>query len=403
MLKLAILAIAIISAASVLDPMTPKNLATTRTLQVVRALSLSATPYLMTQMGSRASASSLGPHQSLLPSEAYTSLGDLRMTRVLNGMWQVSGAHGFDPNRDDSVAAMAKCASEGFTTFDLADIYGPAETYVGDFSSGRKSSSLSEECQFFTKWVPRPGPMDQRTVNDAIDRSLRRMKREQLDLLQFHWWEYDNKYYYDAMAGLMNLRDSATPKIRNIGLTNFDTKHMVDLMDQEAPIVSNQISFSVVDTRPLREMVPASIERNVKLLCYGTLLGGFISDKWLDKPAPDPSTLTNVSLRKYLPWIYFWGGWDLFQELLRVLRSIADKHAVSISNVAVRWVLQQKAVGGAIVGVRLGYSDHVKDNLRLFSFSLDDDDLDQINAVSKKSRDLYSVFGDCGGEYRRRA
>ena len=372
-------------------------------MQLVRTLSISASPYLLSQLKSAANAAALGPSQSLLPGEAYTSLGDMRMSRVLNGMWQVSGAHGFDPNRDDSVAAMARCASEGFTTFDLADIYGPAESYVGEFCSGPKASSFRQECQFFTKWVPRPGPVDQQTVTAAIDRSLRRMKKEQLDLLQFHWWEYDNKYYYDAMAGLMNLRDSATPKIRNIGLTNFDTEHMVDLIEQDAPIVSNQISFSVLDTRPLKKMVPASLEKNVKLLCYGTLLGGFLSEKWLDKPAPDVNSLTNVSLRKYLPWIYYWGGWELFQELLRALKSIADKHSVSIANVAVRWVLQQKAVGGAIVGIRLGYTEHVKDNQRLFSFALDDEDLERINAVNKNSRDLYAVFGDCGGEYRRRA
>ena len=398
-----LLALALTSASADINPSTPRYLASSRAMQLARALSISASPYLLSQLSSEANAAALGPHQDLLPGEAYTSLGDLRMSRVLNGMWQVSGAHGFDPNRDDSVAAMTKCASDGFTTFDLADIYGPAESYVGEFCSGPKSSSLSQECQFFTKWVPRPGPVDQQTVTAAIDRSLRRMRKEQLDLLQFHWWEYDNKYYYDAMAGLMNLRDAATPKIRNIGLTNFDTEHMLDLIEQDAPIVSNQVSFSVLDTRPLRQMVPASLQKNVKLLCYGTLLGGFLSDKWLNKPAPDPNALTNVSLRKYLPWIYFWGGWELFQELLRTLKSIAEKHSVSISNVAVRWVLQQEAVGGAIVGIRLGYSDHVKDNLRLFSFALDDEDLERINAVTKKSRDLYAVFGDCGGEYRRRA
>jgi aryl-alcohol dehydrogenase-like predicted oxidoreductase len=207
-----------------------------------------------------------------LPDAAYTSLGDLRMCRVLNGMWQVSGAHGYESSRAESVAAMTKCAYEGFTTFDAADIYGPAEDYIGAFSQGTTSSAISKDCQFFTKWVPRPTEITQSITNAAIDHSLMRMKKEQIDLLQFHWWDYENKYYYNAMSSLMHLRDSATPKIKNIGLTNFDTKHMVDLIEQDAPIVSNQVSFSILDSRPLKLMVPACLEKNVKLLCYGEIL-----------------------------------------------------------------------------------------------------------------------------------
>ena len=66
----------------------------------------------------------------------------------------------------------------------------------------------------------------------------------------------------------------------------------------------------------------------------------------------------------------------------------------------VRWVLDQQAVGGAIVGVRLGFREHIKDNKKTFSFTLDDDDLGAIAAVQNKSRDLLTVYGDCGQEYR---
>lgn len=137
-----------------------------------------------------------------------------------------------------------------------------------------------------------------------------------------------------------------------------------------------------------------------------------MSNDWLDKPEPSPTdggnsaaVFNNVSLRKYLPWIKIWGGWELFQELLHVLSDIANKHSVSISNVAVRWVLDQPQVGGTIVGARLGYRDHIQETIKVFSFKLDDDDLQQIKAIQEKSkktgRTLYKVFGDCGGEYRR--
>ena len=68
----------------------------------------------------------------------------------------------------------------------------------------------------------------------------------------------------------------------------------------------------------------------------------------------------------------------------------------------VRWVLDQPAVGGAIVGVRLGLKEHLEDNKKVFSFALDSDDKAAIAAVQGKSKDLMTVFGDCGGEYRFR-
>ena len=336
-----------------------------------------------------------------MPNSAYTTLGEgTKMCRILNGMWQTSGYHGYEPNKENAVAAMSKCANEGYSTFDLADIYGPAEDYVGSFCKGRLASPLAKDCQFFTKWVPRPQEITRKIVTENIDKSLSRMKSERLDLLQFHWWDYNNKYYYNAMAELMHLQQD--DKILNIGLTNFDTDHMVDLIEQNVPIVSNQVAFSVLDTRPLQKMVIASEEKGVKLLVYGSLLGGFLSSEWLGKPAPSMDSLTNVSLRKYLPWIYYWGGWTLFQELLLVLNTIAQKHSVSLSNVALKWVLDQPAVGGAIVGVRLGLKDHLSDNLNVFNLSLDGDDLAAIEAVQKKSKNLINVFGDCGGEYRKR-
>lgn len=79
---------------------------------------------------------------------------------------------------------------------------------------------------------------------------------------------------------------------------------------------------------------------------------------------------------------------------------IADKHQVSISNVAVRYILDKPAVGGVIVGARLSISEHLANNVKVFSFALDGDDLKQIDAISQKLQDLYRIIGDCGDEYR---
>lgn len=183
---------------------------------------------------------------------AYTVLGDrykmgdsneepLMCCKVLTGMWQVSGAHGYLPNKYDAVAKMTAIADSGFTTFDAADIYGPAEEFIGEFTRGNLASpSLARECQFFTKWVPQPSVrVTKQAVDESIAKSLRHMRADRIDLLQFHWWEYDNKQYLEAVDQLMRVQQEQ--KIRHIGLTNFDTTHMSELVEEGAPIVSNQV------------------------------------------------------------------------------------------------------------------------------------------------------------------
>lgn len=338
---------------------------------------------------------------TLPPSSRLQFTPDLNICRILNGMWQVSGAHG----RIDSTAAiqtMFKYVDAGFTTWDLADHYGPAEDLIGEFRRqliATRGQEALDNLQAFTKWVPRPGKMTRKLVEDNINISLRRMDVESLDLMQFHWWEYRDKNYLDALKYMAELQ--AEGKIKHLALTNFDTEHLQIITAAGIKIVSNQVQFSLVDRRPEVNMVQFCQQHDIKLFTYGSVCGGFLSEKYLGKPEPRTFDLTTVSLKKYKQMIDTWGGWKLFQELLSTLKSIADKHRVSISNVAVRYILDKPSVGGVIVGARLGISEHIEDNGKVFSLSLDEADLKQIDTVSSKSRDLYQIIGDCGDEYRR--
>jgi aryl-alcohol dehydrogenase-like predicted oxidoreductase len=95
-----------------------------------------------------------------------------------------------------------------------------------------------------------------------------------------------------------------------------------------------------------------------------------------------------------------WGGWNLFQELLVNLNRIAQKHGVSIANVATRYILDKPGVGGVIIGVRLGIADHISNNLQVFNLTLDKSDINDIENVCIKSDNLFEKIGDCGDEYR---
>ena len=326
---------------------------------------------------------------------------DLPICRILNGMWQVSGAHGaIDP--EAAIASMFGYIDAGFTTWDLADHYGPAEDFVGEFrrrlASDRGGEAVSG-IQAFTKWVPRPGPMTRQVVESNIDVSRRRMGVEKLDLLQFHWWDYRDGAYLEALTHLSDLRDEG--KIQELALTNFDTQRMQEISDHGIRVVSNQVQYSLIDRRPEVAMAGFCQSHGASLLAYGTLCGGLLSDMYLGHAEPTTAVLNTASLRKYKQMIDAWGGWSLFQQLLTALRAVADKYNASIANVAVRYVLDRPSVAGVIIGARLGVAEHIEENAQVFRIRLGAEDVEAIEHVLAQSRDLYQIIGDCGDEYRR--
>jgi aryl-alcohol dehydrogenase-like predicted oxidoreductase len=331
----------------------------------------------------------------------YQLAPDLTICRIVNGMWQVAGGHGYIDHKL-AIEDMIRYHDAGFTSWDLADIYGPAEDFIGDFR--RKLSALKREeelnkVQALTKWVPQPRIITRSIVDESIQRSLRRMGVSSLDLLQFHWWDYNNPYYMDALKYLSDLRDKGI--LKHLGLTNFDTERMQIMVDSDIQIVSNQVQYSIIDRRPEVKMIPFCIKHNISLLAYGSICGGLMSERYLGRTQPPSiADLDTLSLRKYKKMIDAWGGWTLFQELLSSLNRIAQKCNVSIANVATRYILDKAAVAGVIIGARLGISDHISNNALVFNFSLDKSDYNDIETVCTRSNNLFEAIGDCGDEYR---
>ncbi len=327
----------------------------------------------------------------------------LEIARAVTGLWQVADqerqlGHLLDPVQ--AAAHLAAYAAAGFDSFDMADHYGSAEVITGELLNSAAGRAAQPAIRAFTKWCPPPGPMTPQIVRAGVMRSLERLRVPRLDLLQFHWWTFEHPQWLDAMLELARLRDEGL--IAHIGLTNFDTAHLRLLLAEGVPVVSNQVCLSLLDRRATEAMSTLCLERGVKLLAYGTLGGGFLSERWLDAAEPNEghgaAGITDWSKMKYHRFIQAVGGWGALQGVLRAADGIARKHGVSISNVATRWVLEQPAVAAVIVGARLGEREHRADNLKLFAFSLDQEDHAALNqAFSATQR----IPGDCGDEYRK--
>lgn len=319
----------------------------------------------------------------------------LEISRLVTGLWQIADMEraGTPVDPESTADAMVPYVAAGLTTFDMADHYGSAEVVAGTF---RAREANAARVQLLTKWVPKPGPVCRADVREAVERALARLGGEAIDLLQFHAWTYDDPAWLDALGYLEELKREGL--VRHLGLTNVDAAHLAMVLHSGIQVVSNQVCYSLLDRRPARGLEAVCLVHGVHLLGYGSLAGGLLTEAWLERPEPDADDLPTWSQMKYKRFIDAGGGWKAFQQLLRAVREIAVKHEVSMANVATRYVLEQPGVGGVIVGARLGSSDHVKDNLRAFSFALDEEDR---RALAPALEALGSPPGDSGDEYRR--
>jgi aryl-alcohol dehydrogenase-like predicted oxidoreductase/enamine deaminase RidA (YjgF/YER057c/UK114 family) len=320
---------------------------------------------------------------------------DLRISRVITGLWQIADMQRDERTLDLDAAAqnMSAYVDAGLTTFDMADHYGSSEEIAGIF---RQRYANGKALQLLTKWVPKPGGASRAAVREAVQRALEHLRTEQLQLLQYHAWNYADPSYLDDLHYLQELQDEGL--IAHLGLTNFDTAHLRIVLEAGIKVVSNQLCFSLLDQRASQDMARLCEERGVKLLAFGTLAGGFLSERWLGKDEPAMDDLSTWSQMKYKRYIDTAGGWSVFQKLLAAIKSAATLHGVSMANIASRFILEQPAVGAVIIGARLGQSEHIANNLQLLDFELNSEARSLINAALA---DMTPIPGDCGDEYRK--
>jgi aryl-alcohol dehydrogenase-like predicted oxidoreductase len=325
------------------------------------------------------------------------------ISRVIRGNWQMAEGHG-SHRSGEAIDDLVAYADAGITTFDCADIYTGVEELIGRFRRRYgilRGEAAAGRIHVHTKFVPDLDVLTRITKADVervIDRSLARLGTDRLDLVQFHWWDYAAPRWLETLHWLDELR--AAGKIRNLGATNFDSEHLAAILGAGIPLRSMQVQYSLLDRRPEKAMRGITEAGGVSLLCYGTVAGGFLGDRWLGRAEPREA-FENRSLVKYKLIIDDIGGWDLFQALLSTLRGIADRHGTDIATVASAAMLTRPGVAAVIVGAR--DRSHLGANLAVCDLKLAANDLAAIEAVMAGAKpldgDVYTLERDREGRH----
>ncbi|WOJ97745.1 aldo/keto reductase [Congregibacter brevis] len=331
--------------------------------------------------------------------DRYSLRPNYNISRVVKGGWQLSEGHS-KVTSENPVEDMFAFVERGIDTFDCADIYTGVEDMIGEFVAANGQSSEPLSFRVHTKYVPdydQLGHLKKRDVEAIIDRSLKRLKLERLDMVQFHWWNYAVEGSVEAAAWLQELQQAG--KIELLSTTNFNTVKTQEILEAGIALATTQVQYSLLDPRPEKALLRLCSAHDMYLLCYGTLAGGFLSERWLGQR--EPESFSNRSLIKYKLMIDEIGGWDLFQSLLQTLDRIAKKHSVTIASVASNWVLAQPRVAAAIIGSR--NASHVDRYAEVFSMQMDDSDKEAITAIKAHmnipSGDVFDLERDKSGRH----
>ncbi|WP_202803706.1 aldo/keto reductase [Spirulina subsalsa] len=295
------------------------------------------------------------------------------------GCWQLDDRSWKALSEIDVERTIGTYLAWGIKRFDTADIYGRSEKLLGKCLKGRSDCEIWTKAVFFGAVPTLP------QIQYKIDSSLRNLQRDHLDCVQIHW--HDPSLDFASTFEVFN-QYLESGKIRQLGVTNFNTAMLKRALEY-APIKTHQVQYNLIDRRVETSMQALCLQHKIPLIAYGSLAGGFLSNRFLGVKIP-PAEGEHCRGFYYNHMIAKHGGWSAVQELLQTMAEVAQKNQLTIAQVALNWLNQQPGIGAILLGLTEN-RQQIKTDLEALKMSLDPID---IQKLSKRSQELFQQVGD---------
>lgn len=280
-------------------------------------------------------------------------LGDMEITRLGLGTWAIGGNNGEwgwgDQDDRDSVKTIHKALDYGINWIDTAPCYGLGHS---EKVIARALEQTDKKPCIFTKaglcWEKGKTTLFNRLTKESVfkevEESLRRLKRETIDLYQIHW-PLPSEDIEEAWSAFVQLKEQG--KIRHIGVSNF-SKEQLERVADIAPVVSSQPPYSLIDRDAEKEVFPYCEEKGIGILNYSPMASGMLTGRMTRKR------------RDLLPkedwrWKNHHFREPFFSrnlKLVEILKIIAEEHEATVAETAIAFSLEHSAVTASIVGLR---------------------------------------------------
>jgi aryl-alcohol dehydrogenase-like predicted oxidoreductase len=305
------------------------------------------------------------------------------LTEIGFGAWAIGGPWEFgwgEVNDADSIAAISYAVENGINWVDTAAIYGlgHSEEIVGKALDGKRDKIfLATKCGMVwdEQWRVKIHA-SAKSIRREIENSLKRLNVDYIDLYQIHWPDPETEVE-ESWETLVKLKEEG--KTRYIGVCNYDVSLLSRCM-KIAPVQSLQPPYSMLRRQIENEILPYCLRENIGVVAYSPMQAGILSGKFdMTKLAADDWRRSNKfyqepRLSRYL-------------EFVEKLRPIASRYNKTVGQLAVAWVLNNRAVTSAIVGAR--FASQVKDNIHASGFILSKSDQEMINSELNDIANIY--------------
>jgi aryl-alcohol dehydrogenase-like predicted oxidoreductase len=280
---------------------------------------------------------------------------------------------------DDTVRILDILRDAGVTTLDTADLYsaGGSEEILGEALTGRR-----EEFVLVSKAFNRmgPGPHDiglsRKHLIAACEASLLRLRTDYLDLYLCHHADT----FVPVEETLRAYEDLVrSGKVRYIGCSNHSAWRVMKALGTSDRIgapryICQQVNYSLVSRDVEHEIIPLALEEGCGLMVWSPLQAGLLTGKFRrDTPRPAVARLNELDVPGTVDF-------DRLDRIVDVLGAIAKERNVSVSQVALNWVLHKPGVDTVILGAR--NEAQLRDNLAAATWRLTPEDSTRLDEVS---------------------
>lgn len=294
----------------------------------------------------------------------------IQITPILTGTWQAGKSMWVGIEDAETIKAIRAAFDAGITTVDTAEVYGQghSERVVAE-----ALSDVRDRVVYATKVFS--NHLKYQQVIEACEGSLKNLKTDYIDLYQIHWpagtFGSEAVPIAETMQALNDLKQQG--KIRAIGVSNFSRAQLEEAA-QYGRIESVQPPYSLFWRFVEKELQPYCVENKISILAYSPLAQGLLTGKFGlgHQFAPEDNRAKNK--------LFQGDNYKRAQEALDKLRPIAERHQVSLANLAIAWLIAQPQTN-AITGVR--HADQASENAKAADVQLSETDLAEIDKIGR--------------------
>lgn len=277
----------------------------------------------------------------------YRKLGNsgIDVSVIGQGTWEMGNDFFGEVDEQVAVDAIRASIDAGVNMIDTAAAYGldgASEKVVAKAIKGlRDKVVLTTKLGVLRIHGQYVRCLDPKIMRIELEASLKRLETDYLDLYMIHWPDLNNSIP-DALAEMVKFKQEG--KIRAIGVSNFNPEQIQMAIDI-ADICAVQPPLNMLNRSSIENGIMAKCnDKNVGVITYGSLGGGILTGK-MEKPVTG-----GKELRSLFYSFYEEPMWTKCQNLLAVLKVIADDRGVPVTQVSINWVLAQPGVTCSLMG-----------------------------------------------------